>query len=306
MKYVHTSIMPKELLEYLVPQSESPVMVDATCGEGGHSHLFLSQYPNLHLIGLDRDHVIQEKAITRLSEFGSRFEAVNTWFDTYFTEAPTGAFDLILFDLGISMFHFEESERGFSFRKGETLDMRLNADDLISAFDVVNRYDEEKLANVIYTYGEERYSRRIARAIVHERKTKTITTTDDLASLIYKSVPPAYRYQKIHPATRTFQAIRIEVNHELDRIEPALTEALRTLKVGGRLAVISFHSLEDRPVKWLFKNIAQGDHPQIKILTKKPLTPSEEEIANNPASRSSKLRIVEKLHEEEDHGTRMV
>ena len=295
MNYVHTSIMPNELLAYLIPQSDKPVMVDATCGEGGHTQLFLSTYPNLKVIGLDRDEEIQRKALTRMGEFGSRFEAVNTWFDTFFEEAADNSFDLILFDLGISMFHFEESQRGFSFRKGEKLDMRLNSDDPISAFDVVNRYEEEKLANVIYTYGEERYSRRIARAIVQERKTKTIGTTDDLASIVYKSVPPAYRYQKIHPATRTFQAIRIEVNHELDRIEPAITEALRTLKVGGRLAVISFHSLEDRPVKWLFRNLANEDQPILKILTKKPITPSEEEIAQNSASRSSKLRIVEKI-----------
>jgi 16S rRNA (cytosine1402-N4)-methyltransferase len=295
MNYVHTSIMPNELLAHLVPHGTGPVMVDATCGEGGHTHLFLSTYPNLKVIGVDRDREIQKKARIRMEEFGSRFEAVNAWFDEFFKESEDASFDLILFDLGISMFHFDESQRGFSLRKGEPLDMRLNSDDAISAFDVVNRYDEKKLADVIYAYGEERYSRRIAQAIVQQRKTKTIATTDDLAGIVYKSVPPAYRYQKIHPATRTFQAIRIEVNHELDRIEPAITEALRTLKVGGRLAVITFHSLEDRPVKWLFKNLAQEDPPMLNILTKKPLTPGEEEIASNPASRSSKLRIVEKV-----------
>jgi 16S rRNA (cytosine1402-N4)-methyltransferase len=295
MNYVHTSIMPNELLAHLVPHGTGPVMVDATCGEGGHTHLFLSTYPNLKVIGVDRDREIQEKARIRMEKFGFRFEAVNAWFDEFFKEAEDASFDLILFDLGISMFHFDESQRGFSLRKGEPLDMRLNSDDAISAFDVVNRYDEKKLADVIYAYGEERYSRRIAQAIVQQRKTKTIATTDDLAGIVYKSVPPAYRYQKIHPATRTFQAIRIEVNHELDRIEPAITEALRTLKVGGRLAVITFHSLEDRPVKWLFKNLAQEDPPMLNILTKKPLTPGEEEIASNPASRSSKLRIVEKV-----------
>jgi len=302
MNYVHTSIMPNELLTHLVPQSSDPIMVDATCGEGGHTHLFLSTYPNLKVIGVDRDREIQEKARVRMEEFGPRFKPVNMWFDVFFKEAEDSSFDLILFDLGISMFHFNESQRGFSLRKGEPLDMRLDSEDAISAFDVVNRYDEKKLANVIYAYGEERYSRRIARAIVQHRKTKTIATTDDLANIIYKSVPPAYRYQKIHPATRTFQAIRIEVNHELDRIEPALTEALRTLKVGGRLAVITFHSLEDRPVKWLFKNLAQKDRPILNVLTKKPLVPGEEEIARNPASRSSKLRVVEKIREEERHG----
>ena len=269
-------------------------MVDATCGEGGHTHLFLSTYPDLKVIGVDRDREIQEKARIRMEKFGFRFEAVNAWFDEFFKEADDAPFYLILFDLGISMFHFDESQRGFSLRKGEPLDMRLNSDDAISAFDVVNRYDEKKLADVIYAYGEERYSRRIAQAIVQQRKTKTIATTDDLAGIVYKSVPPAYRTRRfIRRPTRSSDWI--EVNHELDRIEPAITEALRTLKVGGRLAVITFHSLEDRPVKWLFKNLAQEDPPMLNILTKKPLTPGEEEIASNPASRSSKLRIVEKV-----------
>ncbi|NLZ77307.1 MAG: 16S rRNA (cytosine(1402)-N(4))-methyltransferase RsmH [Spirochaetales bacterium] len=303
MNYVHTSIMPEELLSHLVPQSPDPIMVDATCGEGGHTHLFLSAYPDLTVVGVDRDREIQKKARVRMEAFGNRFKPVSMWFDAFFKEAEDDSFDLILFDLGISMFHFDESHRGFSLRKGEPLDMRLDSEDPISAFDVVNRYDEKKLADVIYAYGEERYSRRIARAIVQQRKTKTIATTDDLAGIVYKNVPPAYRYQKIHPATRTFQAIRIEVNRELDRIEPALTEAIRTLKVGGRLAVITFHSLEDRPVKWLFRNLAQEERPVLKILTKKPLVPSEEEVARNSASRSSKLRIVEKIREEERHGT---
>ncbi len=174
--------------------------------------------------------------------------------------------------------------------------MRLDNDAPISAQDVVNGYQEKRLADVIYQFGEERYSRRIARAIVEARKLHRITGSEELASIIYKSVPPPnYRYGRIHPATRSFQAIRIEVNRELDRIEPALKGAVKALKSGGRLAVISFHSLEDRPVKWLFKGMAEGDEATIKILTKKPLIPSEDEVRENPASRSAKLRIVEKL-----------
>ena len=296
MEFVHYSVMRHEILEHLVPPSDRPAkMVDCTCGEGGHTFLYLSKYENLTVIGLDRDSVIQEKAIKRMEKFGDRFIPKNTWFDTFFDEYENHDLDLVLFDLGISSFHFEESQRGFSFSRDEELDMRLDKNASISAQDVVNGYQEQKLADVIYQYGEERYSRRIARAIVERRKTGKITRTEELASIIYKSVPPNYRYGRIHPATRSFQAIRIEVNRELDRIEPAVKNAIAALKSGGRLAVISFHSLEDRPVKWLFKGMAEGSSAKIRILTKKPLVPSEEEITENPASRSAKLRIIEKL-----------
>jgi 16S rRNA (cytosine1402-N4)-methyltransferase len=270
-------------------------MVDCTCGEGGHTHLFLSSYPNLHVTGLDRDTGIQAKAIERMKDFGSRFTPRNIWFDDFFEQYEGTELDLVLFDLGISSFHYEESERGFSFKRGELLDMRLDEDAPISAMDVVNGYQEERLANVIFQFGEERYSRRIARAIVEKRKVGKITQSDELASIIYKAVPSGYRYGRIHPATRTFQAIRIEVNRELDRIEPAIKGAIEALRSGGRLAVISFHSLEDRRVKWFFKGLASGDEPTIKILTKKPLIPTDAESAENPPSRSAKLRIIEKI-----------
>ena len=164
-----------------------------------------------------------------------------------------------------------------------------------SAFDVVNRYPEERLSDVIWKYGEERYSRRIAKAIVLARKDGDIETSNALAKIIYDCVPPQYRYGHIHPATRTFQAIRIEVNRELDRITPAVKGAVDALLSGGRLAVISFHSLEDRPVKWLFRELAGGDNPTVRILTKKPLVPSEQEAQENAPSRSAKLRVLEKL-----------
>lgn len=170
--------------------------------------------------------------------------------------------------------------------------MRLDTSEPISAMDVVNGYQEERLADLIYKYGEERYSRRIARAIVEERKLTKIKDSAQLAQIIYKAVPPAYRYGFLHPATKTFQAIRIEVNGELDRIEVALEGAIKALKRGGRIAVISFHSLEDRIVKWYFKGL---DPEVIRILTKKPLVPSEAEREENPASRSAKLRVIEKL-----------
>lgn len=293
MEYVHYSVMPNEVLASLIPPQEgAATMVDCTCGEGGHTHRFLAAYPNLRVIALDRDPGILEKAKVRMEEYASRFTPLNIAFDEFFKTAEEEQYDLILFDLGISSYHYEESGRGFSFRKGETLDMRLDPTDPISAMDVVNGYPEERLADVIYRYGEERYSRRIARAIVTERRLSKINDTERLAQIIYKAVPPAYRYGYLHPATRTFQAIRIEVNGELDRIEVALAGAVRSLKKGGRIAVISFHSLEDRIVKWFFKGL-EGD--QVNILTKKPLVPSEEERNENPPSRSAKLRVIEKL-----------
>lgn len=294
MEYVHYPVMRNEVLSYLVPKREKPEMVDCTLGEGGHTKLFLEKYPDLHVTGLDRDKEIQKKAIERLGEFGDRFTPVNTWFDDYFKDYQGPALDLVLFDLGISSFHFMESERGFSFLKDEKLDMRLDVNATLSASDVVNGYREEDLADVIYKYGEERYSRRIAKAIVQARKLKPITTSNALAEIISSSVPPPYRHGRIHPATRSFQAIRIEVNKELDRITPAIRGAVTALVPGGRLAVISFHSLEDRPVKWLFKELGEGDAPSVTILTKHPLVPEEQEELENAPSRSAKLRVIEK------------
>ncbi|MCR5760982.1 MAG: 16S rRNA (cytosine(1402)-N(4))-methyltransferase RsmH [Sphaerochaetaceae bacterium] len=290
MQYVHCPVMKNEVLQYLVPKRENATFVDCTLGEGGHSELFLQKYPGLKVIGLDRDDAIRAKAINRLSPFGNRFEAKAAWFDEFWKNYEGPQVDLILFDLGISVFHYEESGRGFSFRKSEDLDMRLNAHDGFSARDIVNSYGEEELANVIYNYGEERYSRRISKAICEYRKSKAIEKTDELAEIIYNAVPGEYRHRRIHPATKTFQALRIEVNGELDRIETALDNAVDALVPGGRLGVITFHSLEDRPVKWFFKNHTD----RVEILTKKPVIPTEEECMTNSPSRSAKFRVVEK------------
>ena len=295
MEIVHYPVMHREVLENLpIPEGES-LLVDCTTGEGGHTSLFLEKYPFLSVIGIDRDKVIQKKATERLSGFGGRFRPVNAWFDEYLREAPSESADAILFDLGISMFHYVESERGFSFRSDEPLDMRLNPEAGMSAADIVNGYSEENLADIIYRYGEERYSRRIARAIVEKRSVAAIESSSELADIIRGSVPREYRYGRIHPATRTFQALRIEVNKELDRITPALEDAIRVLKKGGRIGVITFHSLEDRKVKWFFKDEAGREDARIKILTKKPIVPSSEEEEENPPSRSAKLRVVEKV-----------
>lgn len=297
MEIVHYPVMWKEVLEYLKPVGEKAEMVDCTTGEGGHTSLFLKKYPDLHVTGLDRDSSIQKKAIARLSEFGDRFTPVNTWFDDFFTSYSGPSLDMVLFDLGISSYHYKESERGFSFLSNEKLDMRLNLDRDFSAYTVVNRYREKELADLIYKYGEERYSRRIAKAILTARMDGPVETAAQLAEIIKASVPAPYRRGKIHPATRTFQALRIEVNNELERIEPAIRGAVSALKPGGRVGVISFHSLEDRPVKWLFRELAGPDNPQVKILTRKPVFPSEEEVRENGPSRSAKFRVVEKLEE---------
>lgn len=295
MEILHYPVMHEEVLENLtLPRDRETVLIDCTTGEGGHTKLFLESYPLVTVIGLDRDSEIQKKAIERLKDYGDRFRPVNTWFNDYLSSRDSESADGILFDLGISIFHYEESERGFSFRKDEELDMRLDSNQSLSAETIVNEYSEEELADVIYKYGEERYSRRIARAIGERRKEKRIETSKELGEIIWAAVPREYRYGRIHPATRTFQALRIEVNRELDRIEPALTEAMRVLKKGGRIAVITFHSLEDRIVKWTFKDRAEK-YGDIRILTKKPIIPTDKECDENPPSRSSKLRVIEKL-----------
>ena len=296
MQILHYPVMHEEVLSSLpLEQDKNNIIIDCTTGEGGHTSLFLSKYPNLTVIGLDRDKEIQKKAIERLKPFSNRFIPVNTWFDTYLEEAESESANAILFDLGISMFHYEESMRGFSFRKDEKLDMRLDSSQSLSAKTIVNEYPEIELANVIYRYGEERYSRRIARAIVEARKDSKIESSEVLASIVFSAVPKEYRYGRIHPATRTFQALRIEVNKELDRISPALDNAIRVLKPGGRVAVITFHSLEDRIVKWFFKDEEKKSDSRIRILTKKPIVPGEKECIENAPSRSAKLRVVEKV-----------
>ncbi|MCI7455117.1 MAG: 16S rRNA (cytosine(1402)-N(4))-methyltransferase RsmH [Spirochaetales bacterium] len=294
MEFLHYPVMHQEVLDNLtIPADRDAVMIDCTTGEGGHTKLFLDTYPNLKVVGIDRDREIQKKAIERFKDYGDRFTPVNAWFNDYLSQRDGESADAILFDLGISIFHYEESSRGFSFRKEEKLDMRLDESQSLSAESIVNEYSEEALADVIYKYGEERYSRRIARTIVEKRKEKKIETSSELAYIISGCVPREYRYGRIHPATRTFQALRIEVNKELDRISPALENALRVLNKGGRVAVITFHSLEDRIVKWYFKDRYEK-YGDISIITKKPIIPTDKECDENPPSRSAKLRIVEK------------
>ncbi len=322
MEIVHTPVLLNECLEYLSPVGEKfendAFMIDSTLGEGGHSYNFLSKFPKLHIMGLDADSVIQARARERLSCFGERMEFFNGWFNDFYRNFPLGdpqqrRPDLILFDLGISVFHYERSGRGFSFRHDEVLDMRLNPLTEESAADVVNSMAEEKLANMIYLYSDEKYSRRIASSIVEARKNGRIESTKALADIIWNAVPSKYRYGNIHPATRTFQALRIHVNSELKRLPEAIHDAFNVLAPGGKLGVITFHSLEDKIVKNYFRNLGKqcvcppevpvcvcGGVPCAEVLTRKPVEPTAQEIKENSPSRSAKLRVVRKLRDADE------
>lgn len=314
MEIVHTPVLLRECLDFLSPVGEpyekNAFMIDSTLGEGGHTNAFLSKYPELKICGVDADSVIQQRAKERLSCFGDRIRFFNGWFNDFYSSYPAEMPkpDLILFDLGISVFHYEKSNRGFSFRYDETLDMRLNENGTVSAFDIVNSYSEKELADLIFLYGEEKFSRRIASAIIEARSVSEISSSKSLAEIIYNCVPEKYRHGAIHPATRTFQALRIAANDELGHLPKALFDAFNCLNVGGKMGVITFHSLEDRIVKNFFRNLGKecvcppefaecrcGGKQCAEILTRKPVCPGEEEIKVNSPSRSAKLRVVRKL-----------
>ncbi|MCR5046194.1 MAG: 16S rRNA (cytosine(1402)-N(4))-methyltransferase RsmH [Treponema sp.] len=314
MTPVHTPVLLAECLEELSPVGEpfeeKAFMIDSTLGEGGHSEAFLKKYPALKICGVDADKAIQARARERLSVFGDRMSFYNGWFNDFYSSYPQDLPrpNLILFDLGISIFHYELSGRGFSFRNDEPLDMRLDSSKGKSAADIVNAFGERDLADLIYLYGEEKYSRRIASAIVQSRSSAKIESSAALAEIVYKAVPDHYRRGKIHPATRTFQALRIAVNDELGHLPRALFDAFNVLQAGGKMGVITFHSLEDRIVKNFFRNLGKecvcppnapkcvcGGKAPAEILTRKPLGPSDEEIKVNSPSRSAKLRVVRKI-----------
>ncbi|TVQ39992.1 MAG: 16S rRNA (cytosine(1402)-N(4))-methyltransferase RsmH [Spirochaetaceae bacterium] len=301
---VHVPVMPQEVIRYLAPP-EGGLVIDATLGEGGHSALFLDASPRIHLVGLDADATMLERAAWRLAPYSQRCTLRHIWFDDYFSsyrepERPMA----VLFDLGISMYHFRQSGRGFALREQERLDMRLNPSSQTTAETIVNTCGEQEIADLIFRFGEERYSRRIAAEIVKRRRQAPIETAAELAAIVAGCVPPGYRYGRIHPATRTFQALRIAVNSELDRLQRALDAAIDVLADGGRLGVISFHSLEDRIVKHTFRqrrnrSMAEARTPmssseQVQIITRKPLIAEPQECRANPASRSAKFRVIAK------------
>jgi 16S rRNA (cytosine1402-N4)-methyltransferase len=302
---MHKAVLLQEVIEALRPQPGG-IYIDGTVGAGGHATAILqASSPDGQLFGLDQDPGALEMAKNRLSQFGQRVHLFHANFDRLTELAQAHRIpkaDGILLDLGISSMQVDQAERGFSFQVDGPLDMRMNPTVEPTVADLVNRLPEDELANLIYRYGEERQSRRIARAIV---KARPIRRTVELGQVVAKAVGYS-RQSKIHPATRTFQALRIAVNDELGALERALPQAIAWLKPGGRLAVISFHSLEDRIVKQYFKQEAQDclcppgqpvctcrHKATINIITKKPITPSLAEIDENSRARSAKLRVIE-------------
>jgi 16S rRNA (cytosine1402-N4)-methyltransferase len=292
--------MLREVLEGLSPRAGG-IYVDGTVGLGGHAAAIIESCPDIKmLVGLDWDAEAIELAGTRLKRFGSKVLLVKA----NFTQIPEvlssehiDRVDGIVLDLGISSHQLDASGRGFSFLREEPLDMRMDRFGSVMASDMVNRLPVERLEEVIRVYGEERWAKRIARTIGEKRRIKPILSSADLARIVARAIPRRHHPRKIHPATRTFQALRISVNRELDNLKDALDFLPLCLKPGGRLCIISFHSLEDRIVKDAFRGTTR-----LRALTKKPLVPGEDEISGNPRARSAKLRIAERLAED-SHST---
>lgn len=290
--FSHIPVLSREVVEGLALRSGGHYL-DATVGGGGHSALIVSAAPDVNLTALDQDDQALSAAKSKLEELTVSLDGDHLghiqFHHSNFAEFEPGEtkFDGILADLGVSSAQFDIADRGFSFRHPAPLDMRMNQQQTLTAAEVVNHWDETELANIIYNYGEERLSRRIARRIVEQRP---FTTTTELAEAIAQCVPKQYRYGRIHPATRTFQALRIFVNRELEVLETFIEKAPHWLNPGGRIAIISFHSLEDRIVKHRLK-----ESPLLKVLTKKPIVPQADELQDNVRSRSAKLRIAERL-----------
>lgn len=277
--------------------------MDCTLGPGGLAARILQACDNVRLIAIDQDpHALAlaretlKPYLANVSFHCGNFRDLRSILDS----EGVGQVDGILFDLGLSSVQLAHADRGFSFQQDGPLDMRMNPSQPVTAGDLVNTLSESELANVIYEFGEERLSRRIAKGIVKQRTSAPLRTTSELASVIQRSVPPAYRHGRLHPATRTFQALRIAVNNELAAITPALHEAVDRLAPGGRVCVISFHSLEDRLVKYTFRELSQQPDKGVKVLTKKPCVASAEERKRNPRARSAKLRVLEKIQEPVD------
>ena len=304
----HIPVLYYETLDNLVINPDG-IYIDCTLGGGSHSEGILERLSDKGLlISIDQDSNAIEYSKKRLEKFGSKWKVFKGNFeniDTIAYMAGVDKVDGILMDIGVSSKQLDDPDRGFSYRYDVKLDMRMNTEQNISAYDVVNTYSEEQLSKIIFEYGEERHARKIAKLIVEERKSSPIEKTSDLITLIKRTYPE--RASK-HPAKKTFQAIRIEVNRELEVLENAMSKAVELLKVGGRLAIITFHSLEDRIVKNKFKDLATackcpkdipicvcGGVKKFEIITKKPIIPIDDELKNNNRAHSSKLRILERI-----------
>ena len=293
---IHTTVLLHESIDGL-DIHEGDVYLDGTLGSAGHSEYALTKVKNLTVIGLDKDTEALERSRQRLGPKDTIILKHASYADIerVLSESNIPAVNRIMLDLGLSSDQFETSKRGFTFKNDEPLLMTfkkdLNETDL-TAKTIVNTWEENNIADIIYGYGEERYARRIARAIVNYRTKKSIETTGELVEIINQAVPSFYKKGRIHPATRTFQALRITVNDELNTLKKGLADGFQKLAKNGRMAIISFHSLEDRIVKHFYKE--KADAGEAVIITKKPITASDQEISENPRSRSAKLRILEK------------
>lgn len=311
MVFKHSPVMLEEVLSFLLP-GEGKVIIDGTLGGAGHSGEILPYLGETgFLIGIDQDDDAVNAAKERLSKIGDRYKIFKTnyqSFDQCLADLGIEKVDGFLLDLGVSSFQLDTKERGFSFQQGALLDMRMNQENDLTAKILVNNSTEEELTEIIFKYGEERWAKRIAKFIVESRKTSPIATTEELVKIIMAAVPKGARQEGLHPATRTFQALRIAVNNELGVLNNTLNKVAGFLNPGGRVVIISFHSLEDRLVKQSFLEHARGcicppefpvcncnHQPVYQILTKKPLTASLKEVMENPRARSAKLRAAEKI-----------
>lgn len=308
MEFKHVSVLLEECLEALNIK-EGGIYVDCTLGGAGHTREILKRLKNGRLIGIDQDQDALSNARVLLKDYDnvtlvhSNFESIK---GILAETAPSGV-DGILMDLGVSSYQLDEGERGFSYMKDAPLDMRMNREEALSAYEVVNSYSLEELTRIIRDYGEEKFAKRIAQFILKAREGKPVETTGELVEIIKAAIPAKARREGPHPAKRTFQAIRIEVNRELSILHQTVLDAVEALKPEGRLAIITFHSLEDRIVKNTYRELMDpctcpknmpcicGKVPTVKVLTKKPIVPGDIEIDENPRSRSAKLRVLEKL-----------
>lgn len=317
---LHVPVMRERIVELLAPaiqvsadrEQTAPVVIDATLGLGGHSEALLAAFPTLRIVGLDRDPQALELSGERLAPYADRLEQVHTNYDAIgpaLAGLGLSSVDGILFDLGVSSLQLDLAERGFAYAQDAPLDMRMDTSRGATAEDVLNDYSEAELARIISEYGEERFARRVAAAIVAARTQERLTSSARLAELVRDAIPAATRRTGGHPAKRTFQALRIEVNSELASLQTALPAALRALRVGGRVAVLAYHSLEDRLVKRALVAGARsttlpdlpvelpGHAPELALLTRGAERPSEAEIAANPRAASARLRAAERIRE---------
>ncbi len=293
---MHRPVMVDEVMNFL-NLKPGDIVLDATTGGGSHAREMLKRIsPGGKLIGFDADESAIEVASENLQEFAGSFKLFNENFrdlDRVLSGEKVKSLSAVLFDVGVSSFQLDDKERGFSIKEDARLDMRMDRRLGVSAFDIINTYKEKDLSDIIYKYGEERFSRKIARYITEERSIKPIETTSELASIVRRAIGRGGKRFRSDPATRTFQAVRIVVNDELAALEEGLKKAVSWLDLGARVAVITFHSLEDRIVKNLFKGYAGLG--VLKIITKKPVFPSAEETAENPRARSGRLRVAERI-----------